>query len=215
MKYLKSILLFFILCQSITAQKMELNKISFMGGLTFSSFIFDDNQISINNQYDYKADASLAANFDFVSKRHVLRPEILYKRVGALSKVNNLDMSWSLSYLELNIGYLFKVLNNEKFNISPGLSYGLAYMMDGQQFIGQTRYTADDSNFLRRFDLTGNFLLNFNFKISDAVNLFAEYRFGISILNLEKDNDQTTRNMYHTLGFGLAVSIPSKITNKE
>ncbi len=208
MKYLISALAFFLISISGTyAQKLDLDKISFFGGLNFSSFIYDNTQVSFNNNIDYKTDASLGLNFEFLSKRHVLRPELLYKRIGAVSTNNNIKLKWSLSYLELNIAYLFKVLNAEKFSISPGLSYGVAYMIDGTQDIGQVRYSADDDNFLNRLDLTGNFLLNFNFKITKSINMFLEYRFGISLLNLEKDDDQITRNMYHTLGFGLGISL--------
>ena len=188
-------------------QKLELNAISFMGGLTFSSFIFDDTQIAINNQYDYKVDASLGLNFEFETNRHLLRPELLYRRVGSSSEINETQLSWTLSYLDLNLGYLYRVLDNEKFKIATGLSVGTGFMMQGTQYIGQVMYDTNDDRFLDRFDLTSSFLLNFNFKLSKTVDLIAEYRFGISILNLEKDNDQSTRNMFHILGMGLSFHI--------
>jgi len=188
-------------------QEMELNAISFMGGLTFSSFIFDDTQIAINNQYDYKVDASIGLNFEFETNRHLLRPELLYRRVGSSSEINETQLSWSLSYLDLNLGYLFRILDSKKFKIATGLSVGAGFMMQGTQYIGQVMYDANDDRFLDRFDLTSSFLLNFNFKLSKTVDLFAEYRFGISILNLEKDNDQSTRNMFHILGTGLSFHI--------
>ena len=188
-------------------QKLELKKIAFMGGLTFSSFIFDDTQISINNQYEYKADASLGLNFEFETNRHLLRPELMYRRTGAFSTINDTKLSWSLSYLDLNLAYLYRVLDNEKFKIATGLSVGAGYMMDGKQYIGQTLYEANDEGFLNRFDLCANFLLNFNFSLSSKVDLFAEYRFGLSLLNLEKDDNQSTRNMFHVIGLGLAFNI--------
>lgn len=187
---------------------LSLNKISVFSGLTLSSFLYDETTLAYNNQYAYTADASLGLNFEFTSRRHVLKPEILYKRLGSSTTINDTEIQWKLSYLELNIGYLFRVLDNPKFKISTGLNYGLAYMMDGYQTIGQIRFDVGSAGFLNRLDLTGNFLLNFAFQIRENLHLFAEYRFGMSILNIEKDNNQTTRNMYHTVGLGLSYVLP-------
>jgi hypothetical protein len=193
----------------INAQKMELERMSFLGGFTFSSFIFKDPQLLIKNQYNYKTSTALGTNFDLSIKKHVIRPEILYRRVGSRSEVNNLKLDWRLSYLDLNIGYLYKVFDNEKITIAPGLCYGIGYMMEGQQYIGQTRYDALDGNFLKRYDLTTSFLLNFSFKLTDNLNFFGEYRFGLSLLNLEKDDNQKTRNMFHIIGAGLSMKMNS------
>jgi hypothetical protein len=200
----------FLLCAgSISAQKMDLKKISFYGGLNFSSFIFNEPQDAIKNQLNYKSGSSLGLNFDFETNRHMLRPELLYRKVGSYSDVNNSNLNWTLNYLDVNLAYMYKVLDGEKFDIAPGISYGMGYMIQGEQYIGQQRFDITDG-FLKRFDLTGNLMLNFSFLLTKNLSLFGEYRFGMSILNIEKDANQSTRNIFHTLGLGLSMNMASE-----
>jgi hypothetical protein len=206
-KVITSIAIAILLVVSVKAQKMELNSMSIHGGLAFSTFIFKDPLLAIRNQYDYKTGSLFGVNFVYANERHLLRPEVLLRKVGSVSNINNVDLSWTLTYLDFNLAYMYKLLDGEKFQISPGLSYGIGYMLQGQQYNGQTRFEANADNFLRRYDLTTAAIVNMNYKISQKISLFGEYRFGISILNLEKDDNQKTRNMYHSLSVGLSSDL--------
>lgn len=207
---MRKILIFFcLIClvQNLSAQEMKLNKIAAFGGMNFSSFLFNEPQQALKNQLNYKTGSSMGLNFEFELNKHILRPELLYRRVGSYSEQNSADMNWTLNYIDLNFGYMYKVLDGEKFDIAPGLAYGLGYMTQGQQFIGQSRYDITNDGFFKRFDLTGSLMLNFSFQIAQNLSLFSEYRFGMSILNIEKDANQSTRNIFHTIGFGLAMNL--------
>lgn len=197
------------LAHSLSAQEMKLNKIAAFGGMNFSSFIFNEPQQALKNQLNYKSGSSMGLNFEFELNKHVLRPELLYRRVGSYSNADNADMNWTLNYIDLNFGYMYKVLDGEKFDIAPGIAYGMGYMMQGEQYIGQQRYDVTDG-FLKRFDLTGSLMLNFSFQITQNLSLFGEYRFGMSILNIEKDANQSTRNIFHTVGLGLSMNLASE-----
>jgi len=207
---MKKIILFcslFWLTHYLHAQEMKLKKIAAFGGMNFSTFLFNEPQKALENQLNYKVGSSLGLNFELELNKHLLRPELLYRTVGSYANIDNNNMTWTLNYFDINIGYMYKVLDGKLFDIAPGIAFGLGYLADGQQFIGQTRFDMVNDNFFKRFDLTGNFMLNFSFHITKNLSLFGEYRFGMSILNIENDASQSTRNIFHTLGFGIALNL--------
>jgi hypothetical protein len=89
-------------------------------------------------------------------------------------------------------------------------------MTEGEQFIGSNRYTSSSPGFLKRADMNARFLAQARWMLTDQVHFMLEYRFGLSLLNIENNqHPQTTRNISQSLllGIGFNISKP-KITDK-
>lgn len=204
-----SALLFF--CASVFSQKMTLTEINLVGGKNFSSFLFKDSDGAKDKTLNYNMLNSFGVNFGLQSGNHILRPEILFRQAGAKSDFEGTALSWKMNYLDVNIAYLYSVVNTSRFSISPGIGIGAGYMLNGDQYIGETRYQVSDTDALKRFDFGFQGLTNFKAHITDFFSISLEYRFGMGITQIENDvNAQKSRNIYHAALLGLGFTIGNK-----
>ncbi|GAA0875282.1 hypothetical protein GCM10009118_16910 [Wandonia haliotis] len=188
---------------------MQLKEITLVGGKNFSSFIFKDSGGSKDKTLDYVMYNSFGANLSFTKRNHTIRPELLFRQAGAKSDFEGTSLSWKMNYLDLNVAYLYSVLNTRKFAISPGVGIGAGYMLNGEQHIGEVRYSVSETQALKRFDFGFHGLANFKAYLNDAFTISLEYRFGMGITQIENDvNAQMSRNLYHSalLGFGILLN---------
>jgi hypothetical protein len=191
------------------SQGIKLEQISLVGGKNFSSFIYKDSDGTKDKGYDMVALNSFGINAGFASGHHVLRPEIQFRQAGAKSSdLNGLALSWKMNYIDISVGYLYSVLKTDRFSISPGLALGYGYMLNGEQFIGEKRYSIPETNSLSRHDLAFKALTNFQVQISEDLNLGLEYRFTGGIMQIEKDSTpQKTHNLSHSALLVLGIKI--------
>lgn len=211
MKYIYSFL-FLLSAVSGFAQGMKPASANLLGGAAFSSFLYSGAaNPNINLGYTYGPQFHL--NFQFEAKRHILRPEIGYRRLGATARIGDSPVNWKLQYADINLAYLISAVKTPKFSLSPGIAYGVSFMTEGEQFIGSNRYTISSPGFLKRLDLNGQFITQLRWNLNEQIHFMTEYRFGMSILSIENNqNPQSTRNMYHSvlLGLGFSISSPKK-----
>lgn len=195
---------------SINAQdKMSLGEITLVGGKNFSSFLYKDSGGAKDKTLDYVMYNSFGANFNFTKGNHIIRPEIMFRQAGAKSDYEGTALSWKMNYLDLNFGYLYSVVNSDKFSISPGVAIGAGYMLNGEQYIGETRYSVVETQKLKRFDFGFQGITNFKAYLNESFTISLEYRFGMGITQIENDvNAQVSRNIYHSalLGFGILLN---------
>lgn len=195
---------------SVTAQdKMMLNEITLVGGMNYSSFLFKDSEGSKDKTLDYAMYNSFGANFNFTKGKHTIRPELMFRQAGAKSDADGLALSWKMNYLDVNFAYLYSILNTNKFSISPGVGIGAGYMLNGEQYIGEVRYSVAETQALKRFDFGFHGLTNFKAYLTESFTISLEYRFGMGITQIENDvNAQISRNIYHSalLGFGILLN---------
>jgi hypothetical protein len=207
-----SIYLLLLFSNSASGQAIKLESIGFYTGINLSGFLKGGNS---NPSLSLKSRVAPTTNivFDLGIKRFVLRPELGYSNLGCAGTLGSQELSYKLRYLGFNLGLLFKVVNTDKFSLSPGISYGAAYMTEGEQYIGNARFSNQTLGFLNKVDLTGQVLLRFAWKLSDLACLQSEYRYGLSILNLENNqNNQITRNYFHSLLIGIGFQLNKKDT---
>jgi hypothetical protein len=190
------------------AQNIKLTDINLVGGLNFSTFIFKDSGGEKDKTLDYEALSSFGINFNFITSRHILRPELSFRQAGAKSDYDGLALSWKMNYLDINFAYLINVINSERFLVAPGIAFGAGYMLTGEQYIGSKRYSITDNKSLKTFDLGFQGLAHFRANITDNLSLSLEYRFGMGITQIENnDTEQKSRNMYNSALLGLGIRL--------
>lgn len=190
------------------AQNMKLTDINLVGGRNFSTFIFKDSEGNIDKSIDYEALNTFGVNFNLMSGRHILRPELSFRQAGAKSDYDGLSLSWKMNYLDINFAYLINVINSGRFLIAPGVGFGAGYMLTGEQYVGITRYSIVETKSLKSFDVGFQCLAHFRANITDNLTLSIEYRFGMGITQIENnDAEQKSRNMYHSALLGLGIRL--------
>jgi hypothetical protein len=202
-----------LVCFSISAQwsfsqQMQLSEINLIGGRNFSTFSFKDSDGTKDQTLNYVGLNTFGINFNLTAGRHILRPEISFRQAGAKSDYEGMPLSWKMNYLDVNLAYLVNVLKSERFVVAPGIGLGAGYMLNGEQYIGNTRYSITDTKSLKSFDFCVQGLAHFRANLSKNISLSLEYRFGMGITQIENDvNAQQSRNIYQAalLGIGLRL----------
>jgi hypothetical protein len=190
------------------SQTLDLKGFSLVGGKNYTTFLFHDSEGNKDKTLDVVSLHSFGINASLTKGKSTLRPELLFRQAGAKSDANGLPLSWKMNYIDLNVGYLFSLLTSERFAISPGLAVGCGYMLNGEQYIGDMRYSLIDTKALSRFDFTAQAMSNFKLQLSEAINLSLEYRVGLGINQIEKDlTAQKTRNVFQSALLGIGYSI--------
>jgi hypothetical protein len=191
--------------------QMKLEEITLVGGKNFSSFLFKDSEGSKDKTLNYHMLNSFGIHFGLQGGNHILRPEIMFRQAGAKSDFEGTALSWKMNYLDVNLAYLYSVVNTNRFALSPGVGIGAGYMLNGDQYIGDTRYKIAESSALKRFDFGFHGIANFKAYITDYFSLSLEYRFGMGITQIENDvNAQQSRNIYHSALLGLGFRLGTK-----
>ena len=92
----------------------------------------------------------------------------------------------------------------------PGMIIGADYLAKGIQTIGLNRYNVQEINAITNWNVRSNVFLNNRLKVSDLMSIMFEYRFGIGLNQIEKndaDLDQKTRNIGHHFLLGLNIQL--------
>jgi hypothetical protein len=207
MKKVSLLILIIISFQELNAQ-LEAEGLTITGGKNFASFLFRNDANEKDEQMKYEMLNSFGVNASFISDRHVIRPELLFRQAGARSDFNGLPLSWRMNYAELNFAYFYSIFQKGIFDVRSGLGLSAAYMLNGEQFIGEQRFSIVEENAMNRFDLGFQLLANSKAQLSDSFYLTLEYRFGLGITQIENEPDnQRTRNIYHGALIGLGFNL--------
>jgi hypothetical protein len=188
--------------------QMKLTDINLVGGRNFSTFSFKNSEGSKDQKLNYVGLNTFGVNFNLTAGRHILRPELSFRQAGAKSDYEGIPLSWKMNYLDVNLAYLVNVLNSERFVVAPGVGLGAGYMLNGEQYIGSTRYSITDTKALKPFDFGFQGLAHFRANITDNLSLSLEYRFGMGITQIENaDNAQKSRNIYQAALLGIGIRL--------
>src|SRR5690554_5372773 len=107
---------------NITVINFDLNIINLVGGKQFSTFAFKNSNDEKDNTLKYQMYNAFRVNANFSGERHILRPEIMFRQAGARTTFNDIQFNWKMNYLNLNVSYLYSILNERVFSIQPGVA---------------------------------------------------------------------------------------------
>lgn len=191
-----------------TAQDFGIRSIHLVGGPQFTNFIYTNSEDVKYKELSYQMYTSFGVNAVFKGNHHILRPEILFRQAGAKTSFYGTQLKWKMNYINLNIGYMYSVIDKSKFSLQPGVALSLGYMMNGRQEIGDKRLDIIKEESMKRFEIGAIGMLNGTFNITPFFSLGMEYRFGIGINQIENDiTNQISRNIYHALLLNIGFSI--------
>jgi opacity protein-like surface antigen len=191
---------------SFSQKKIKVDEINFLIGKNTTKFLYAFGSETKPTQWINDNSYSLNVNFALAPK-HFLRPEVNYYQAGAKSNVDNLALAWRLNYLGLGCGYAYKALSLKTISVSTGVSFGLDFMTKGEQTIGNERYSITESDILKRLNVGTSLFANAQIKVTEALYLQFEYRFGIGLNQIEKDVGEKTRNISNTALIGLSFKL--------
>lgn len=197
---------------SIAQSKLTPAEFNLIGGQTYSSFLFKDSQGNNDQKFNYMNGYTFGLNMAFrVKTKHFIRPELTFHQSGATTIYGGNELKWKLNYASVNFGYLFRLINEEnrfRFSVQSGIAIGFNYFFSGTQKINDLSYNLRDTDAFKPIDLTGSFLLQGKYNITQSFHAGIEYRFNTGLTQIENSDaefGQSTRNIGHfallNLGF--------------
>ena len=186
--------------------KIKVDQINFFAGKNSTKFLYASGSENKPTNWTTGSSYSLSANLELKPK-HILRPELNMYQAGAKSSADNIPLNWRLNYLGIGCGYAYKALELKSLTLSPGASLGLDYLTKGEQSIGNQRYDVVENKVFKRVNLGVNLFANVQFKVTEILLCLFEYRFGLGLNQIEKDSDETTRNVSNTAFVGLSFKL--------
>jgi hypothetical protein len=209
MKYIGLItLLVLVFVHKAHSQGLTFSAIELTFGNTYSSFQFKNSAGEKVGNYQYAGLNNFGLNFNLTADRHVLRPSLGFRQGGAKTTIETIPIDWKLNYLDLSVGYLFKALNTERLAISPGVALYGAYLLNGEQKVGDMRFPLAETEALKPFDFGVQGIVNGCFNVNEQLAISLEYRFGYGLAQIENDlKPQTANNIYHALVLGIGFKL--------
>ncbi len=130
------------------------------------------------------------------------------RKGGASLDYNKRNVEWILNYADINVGvgYIFS-----KYRVKPYIVAApyFAYMVKGQQTIGQTKYDIKKDKTLSPMDYGVCVIPGVKVEVSNTISFYTEYRQLIGLQNLETNagNGQKTYNRAFSFNLGVSVAI--------
>jgi hypothetical protein len=199
---------FLLLSTQLIGQEFKLTHFNLTGGNTFSTFLYTNSEGKPDQGLHATMLNSFGINGSIIKGKNCLRPELLFRQAGAISGVNTTSVEWKLNYLDFNVGFLYSIIRSNRSSLSPGIATGISYMLNGEQFIGTTRYSLTETKALSRLDATVTGILQYKNHVSENVDLSIEYRAGMGLMQIERDvNAQKTHNFCQSILLGIGFKI--------
>ncbi len=127
------------------------SSVTFDAGQNFSSFKYSDSQGEIKD-FASNITGCYGLGYNYVTPGGLLiRSSVGMRRGGASLDYNKRNVEWDLHYADVNVGVGY-ILN--KWRVKPYLAASpfFAYMIKGQQTVGQTKYDVKKDKTLSAMD---------------------------------------------------------------
>jgi hypothetical protein len=205
---MKAILLTLIIFGSSHIFSQKDLRLNFFYGKNATNFIFKDGLTNKSTKYAFGEFYGLSLGIK-VAPKQSFRPEINFYQAGAKSTFNETPLNWKLDYVGAGCAYLVKILGKDSANfaMSTGAFFSVDYLVKGNQAIGLTNYNIIREKSLQRYNITSAFLLNGTYKVTESLFLNFEYRFNFGLNNIEKDQNEKTRNIGNTGAIGISFKL--------
>lgn len=205
---MKAVLLTLIIFGSSHIFSQKDLRLNFFYGKNATNFIFKDGLTNKSTKYAFGEFFGLSLGIK-VAPKQSFRPEINFYQAGANSTFNGVPLNWKLDYVGVGSAYLVKIVGKDsaKFNLSTGAFFSLDCLLKGKQAIGINNYNIIRENSLERYNITSAFLLNGTYKVTESLSLNFEYRFNFGLNNIEKDQNEKTRNIGNTGAIGISFKL--------
>jgi hypothetical protein len=205
---MKTILLTIIILGSSHIFSQKDLRLNLFYGKNATNFIFKDGLTTKSTKYTFGEFYGLSLGIK-ATPRQSFRPEINFYQAGAKSTFNETQLNWKLDYVSAGCAYLVKILGKDSTNfaLSTGAFFSLDYLVKGSQAIGATNYNIIRENSLQRYNINSAFLLNGTYKVTESLFLNFEYRFNFGLNNIEKDQNEKTRNIGNTGAIGISFKL--------
>jgi hypothetical protein len=210
-KILLGISSLFIYSLTFSQGDSKVQFIEFSAGKTHSTLLFKDDAGVKNENISFKSGNTANLSLGIaLAEKHMLRPELNYMEVGAIGDFASVPVTWKLNYLGLGTSYLYEIIGKENFSLRAGALVRFDYLMKAQQTIGIQRYNLNQEQALKRASIFSSLVVNPSYSISENTAIFGEYRFGMGILQIEKEellDNQKTRSLSQSLSVGLRINL--------
>jgi hypothetical protein len=197
-------LLTIVLCYNSSKAQ---STVTFDAGQTFSKFKYSDSQGAITD-FTNNISGCFSVGYNYIGQNGIIiRSNAGMRKGGASLVYNETNVDWNLQYTDLNIGagYSFN-----RWMVKPYvvvLPY-VAYMLKGEQKIGDNTYNVIKNKTMSTLDYGVCFVPGLKVALTNTVAFYAEYKQILGLQNLEvtSTNNQKTFNRGFSVNLGVAIS---------
>ena len=174
---------------------------------TYAKFNFKDQYGNDTVKLKSVAGSAYGVNYKRIyDKGFFVSGEFGYKNYSVASDFSNLNLGWSLDYLDLSVGggYIYK-----KTKIQPyvGASLYDAYLYKAFQTIGSQSFDITANNVFKTNDIGINGFAGIIHSFSEIASLFFQVGYSKGLTNMETNPKQTTTNSALSFRFGMSFVI--------
>jgi len=186
---------------------MAQSNITFDGGQTFSTYKFTDDQGNAVKGFSNNITGCFSLGYQYIANNGLfLRTNVGMRKGGASLVVDETNINWNIQYADADIG-LGYMLN--KWRIKPYLSASpyFAYMLKGEQTMGQDNYDIKKNKSMTPTDYGLYISPGFKIALSNFISFYAEYKQILGLQNLENSTNQKSFNRGFSINLGVSVTI--------
>ena len=182
--------------------------ITFDAGQNFSTYKYTDSQGEIKD-FTSGITGCFSLGYQYLAPGGLLiRSGLGMRRAGASLEYNKRNVEWNIQYADINVGVGY-LLNKWRIKPYVAVSPYFAYMLQGVQTVGQTKYDIKKNETMSPVDFGVNFSPGVKVELSNTISFYAEYRQLLGLQNLETGSasDQKTYNRGFSVNLGISVAI--------
>lgn len=197
----------FIFINPATAQ----SNLNFEATQVFSTFKFSSNILDQDKTYSHSISGAYNIGYLYNDTSGVfVRGGLGMRKAGATSVYNNLNYTWEMQYCDAKVGIGYQT---SKWRLNPygALSFYYAYLLSGNQNMGQYNYDIVATKSMMPTDF-GLFIgLGLKTALSDYISIYSEYNYILGLHNIETTAGQNLYNRGFSINFGMSVNISKHI----
>ncbi len=175
---------------------------------SISTFNFiDSNNAKQNVDYEGILTGDYGIGYRQIFNKSIIARAGLGKRNNGANYVyDNMNYSWRLQYIDINIGggYMY---NLGRFSPYVILSGYYANLLRGIQVLNNEEFNITESGILNKSDIGIVVNPGVNMKLSDYISTYLEFNYTRGLNNIETDASQKAANISYGLTLGLSFSI--------
>ena len=186
------------------------SSIYFVGGKSLSSLKYHNSNGEKDKSIESVSKTNIGFNFCINRDRNMFRSELMLRQAGAKSSYSGVPVRWDMNYIDLGLDYFLNVFKSRNskgvFTFAPGIGFSAGYLLNGNQYINDVKYSLIDNESFSNTDYMLRGLLHFRTNLAKSFFIIAEYRISSSVKQIEKlDNNESTKNFYQGIIFGVGL----------
>jgi hypothetical protein len=177
----------------------------FDAGQMFSTYYYKDAQ-GVIKDFSNNITGCYSLGYHYITNNGLfIRTGISMRKGGASLVYNGINTDWTTQYADINLGAGYMV---NKWRVKPYFSASpyFAYMLKGEQTLGQNKYDIKQNKSMKTNDIGVYIIPGLKVALTNYISFYVEYKYLLGLSNIEVTPGQQAFNRGFSLNLGIAVT---------